>query len=301
MVKLNLNVFGKKKSASGGPQMEAPRGRIPVSDVRALSARGVPEPDIIRTLRNEGYSTGEIDTAMKDALRDRISGPQGYNQGPQQRYVERPMPPARGFPPLEEDDEDLPAPLGRPRQPQEFAGRGMPDEPMGSDFGGISPSSFRPRSPDEDFDEPGFEEPAQGPYGPRPIPNQGPRGMPPGRRPGPGQQARPTGRKEMEELAEVVVDEKLREMHNRVNAFQTSFQQLNAEIEMLNNEITRIRSEKLSEVKEIEAKIDDYKQCMTDMAGRIDSMEHALRDSLSPMLESLRSLSETIKLLKSAK
>jgi len=52
------------------------------------------------------------------------------------------------------------------------------------------------------------------------------------------------------------------------------------------------------EVKGIEEKIDSYKQNMNELNGRIESMERALKDSLSPMLDSLRSLSETVRMLK---
>jgi len=62
--------------------------------------------------------------------------------------------------------------------------------------------------------------------------------------------------------------------------------------------VNTIRSEKSNQVKGIEEKIDSYKQSMGEINGRIESMERALKDSLSPMLESLRSLSETVKMLK---
>ena len=74
---MNLNPFAKKKPAEQAPQLDSsygpqgpqgppgppgpegpapPSGRIvPTDEVKALSSRGVPEPDIIRTLRREGY------------------------------------------------------------------------------------------------------------------------------------------------------------------------------------------------------------------------------------------------------
>jgi len=79
---INLNLFRKKpkkEEPSFVPPPSPETGRVtPTHEVQALSSRGVPEPDIINTLRREGYSTSEIDQAMKEALKSRVSGePQG--------------------------------------------------------------------------------------------------------------------------------------------------------------------------------------------------------------------------------
>ena len=59
-------MFGKKNPPAapgqGGP-------RIPSQRVMQLSSQGMSEPEIIRTLRSEGYSLLEVDRGMKDALR----------------------------------------------------------------------------------------------------------------------------------------------------------------------------------------------------------------------------------------
>jgi DNA-binding transcriptional MerR regulator len=221
----------------------------------------VSEPDIIKTLRDRGYSVSEIDKAMKEALKTRVSGGAG---APEPATL--PPPPPREFAQTSEDLA-LPAPIGPPKFPKEE----FPETPTGKDFIGPpspEPVPLEPELPEE----------------PSPPPIRTKRGG--------------IERRDIEELTEVIVEEKLRDVNNRFREMQTQLQQTNNKIETLSQEINRIKSEKTGELKGIESKIDSYKQNMTELNGRIESMERALKESLSPMLESLRSLSETIKMLK---
>lgn len=250
------------ESDSAGPGRPS-RKIIPTDEVKALSSRGVPEPDIIRTLRREGYSTSDIDQAMKEALRSRVSGeaygpPEGNPPGNEQ------IPGDLGYP-LSSGGEgaDLPPP------PEYYSPRradpDMPESPVGEDF-------MRPR------------------ISSRPSPSEERRSQRSG-----------MDRKEIEELAEVIVDEKLRDIRGEMKSADARFTQFNSRLETLSAEIDKIRSEKSGEVKGIEQKIDNYSTHIDEMNGRIESMEKALKDSLSPMLESMRSLSELVKNMKEKK
>ncbi len=279
-----FNPFKRKKKAEGVPPMEGPLGPpvppgpagpppagriIPTDEVRALSSRGVPEPDIIRTLRREGYSTNEIDQAMKEALRSRVSG-EPYR--PPGEYGEETLGgPTEAPPPREE----IPGDLGYPTT--EAAG-----EP------GLPPPSFEPPPR-----EPAFPEAPRGEDFLRPPPGMP---APPPRRPRGGVE-----RKEIEELAEVIVEEKLRGMKERLKTVDIQFQQIGRKMEAISGEINRMRSEKSGDVKGIEEKIDGYSKHIDELNGRMESMEKAFKDSLSPMLESLRSLSDVVKSLKQKK
>jgi len=259
----------KKSKADSVEPMDAPFGpppmgsrpperRIfPIDEVRALASRGISEPDIIRTLRREGYSTSEIDQAMKDALRSRISGDM-YRDPPQ--YEERGMEPEE-LP----DRDDIPRDLGYP----------------GSDF-----EEEIPMAPLEPLREPELPEMPSGEYF-SPSPPRRPVARTP--------QKSGMDRREIEELTEVIIDEKLRDVRERFKAVDSQFQQLSRKMDIVSDEMNRIRSEKSGEVKGIESKIDNYSRNMDEMNGRIESMEKALKDSLSPMLESLRSLAELVK------
>lgn len=281
-----LNPFSRKKREPSGeapfpepmPAPSGPKG-TPTAEVQALSSRGVAEPDIINTLRREGYSIGEIDQAMKEALRGRVAPegpptpegppgppePRGPPSGPSEPYELEPLPPPEPLPPgpsrrpIREEPPIPPSPIG------EFAG-----VPKGEDFAG------------------GQTPPLGGPEFPEELPP-----LPQRRR-----KTRGIDRREMEELTEVLVEEKLRPLDERFNTIQSQFQQTDNKINALSEEINRMKTAKSGEVKGIEEKIDSYKQNMNEINGKIESMERALKDSLSPMLESLRSLSETVKLLK---
>lgn len=275
-----FNPFKKKKSAEeppmegpigppGPPGPEPSRRIVPTDEVRALSSRGVPEPDIINTLRREGFSTSEIDQAMKEALRSRVSGE--FHRPPTE-YGERPLGrPPEALPPREE----IPRGLGYPSS-EIMEGPELPSPP----------AEAPPPGPE-------FPEEPRGEDFLRPLTSEI---KPPSRRP-----SRRIDKREMEELAEVIVEEKLRGMRERFKTIDVQFQQMNRKMEMFSGEMEKIRSEKSGEVKGIEDKIEGYSKSMEEMNGKIESMEKALKDSLSPMLESMRSLSELVKELKEKK
>ncbi|MCK5023508.1 MAG: hypothetical protein KAS04_05020, partial [Candidatus Aenigmarchaeota archaeon] len=108
-------------------------------------------------------------------------------------------------------------------------------------------------------------------------------------------------RKEMEELTEVIVEEKLRELRKKFKTIDTQFQQYTKQMELISAEMEKMRTEKSGEVKGIETKIDDYAKNMGEYNGRIESLEKALKDSLTPMMESIRSLSDLVKTMKEQK
>jgi DNA-binding transcriptional MerR regulator len=255
------------ESEMSGPPLRPERRMPPTNEVRALASRGVPEPDIIRTLRSEGYTTSEIDQAMKEALRSRVTGD---FYGPPKRGYEPSMPqppPQERFPPREE----IPPALGYPGA--EFEESRGPEPSFEPEERGLE----IPEIPEREI----YPEPYPPPTGRmRVSPQKG------------------IDRREIEEFIEVVVEEKTREIKERFKSTDMQIQQLLRKIDSFSEELNRIRSEKNSEIKAIESKIDGYSKNMEEMAGRIESMEKALRDSIAPMLESLRSLSELVKSLK---
>lgn len=248
---------------TGPPSPRPPERRIvPSDEVRAYASRGVPEPDIIRALRREGYSTTEIDQAMKEALKNRVSG-DFYR--PSNEYGERPL---GGPPEAPPERDELPRNLGYP-------GADMVDEEL-------------PPPPEPALREPEFPDMPEGEYfqpQPRRAPARGP-------------QRQGIDKREIEELAEVIVDEKLRDVRERFKAVDSQFQQISRKMDSISDEMNRMRSEKSGEVKGIESKIDGYSRNMDAINGRMESMEKALKDSLSPMLESMRSLADLVKSMK---
>jgi prefoldin subunit 5 len=267
--------FGKKKKRIEedlpGPVFRPSRPRsIPTAEVQALSSRGMAEPDIINTLRREGYSISDIDQAMKEALRGRVASGEPEDYGPPARprepFEPGPLPPPEPIPPgpprspLRREREIPPSPLGE-----------FDDVPRGGDFLEETPAIPR------------------GPEFPEELP------MPPAER---RRKTRGFDRRDIEELTEVVVEEKLRGLGERFDSIQSQFREMDRKINAISEEMNTIRSSKGGEVRGISEKIDSYKQDIGELNGRMESLERALKDSLAPMLDSLRSLSETVKLLK---
>lgn len=280
---MKLNPFKKKKPkeppAPPGPPAPPPGGGdVPREEVKSLSSQGVPEPDIIRTLRREGYTTTEIDQAMKEALRDRVSGGE-----------QTPPPPPRERPPRPERREPLPPDEGLPERediPRNLAYPGS--DAMDLNLGRPPAETQRPRPSEPEFPE---------------IPKGRDFGKYP-EKPAPPGKPRTRGgvdKREIEELAEVIVDEKMRAMDGRFRSLESKFTQLSNRIEALSHDLNRMRSEKSGEVKGIEKKIDDYAGSINQVNSKIESMEKAFRDSMSPMLDSVRSLSDLVKTMKSKK
>jgi len=105
----------------------------------------------------------------------------------------------------------------------------------------------------------------------------------------------------LEELAEGIAEEKWNEFRSELLDVHRRLQQVDNKVNSIEKRIDQIRGEKGDEIDEIKASIDGYKQSMSEIGERMGSMEKALRDSLAPMMESLRSLSDTIKTLKAKK
>ncbi len=306
-----LGIGGKKKAPPKGGGMP-PQGqmRVPVDEVNALSSRGFSEPEIVNALKKQGYSIPEIDQGMKNALRNAAStGTDMVSPFGDQRFDSRPEPMPRGdsFQPPQGMELEHPSfgtsgrrfdeigqarqPFGRPTFPEPSNDMGEP--PYGSDF------NRRGIGSENDFDIPTgsqFESsvPAPGEYQQRPE-----------QRPLPSldqpDHERKVSKKQIEELVEVIIEEKWHDMKSKLNAMDTRFLETNNKIVALENMIRQMRSDREDELKHIDNKIDTYKNAMTDMNGKMQSMENAMRDSLTPLIGTLRSLSETINNLKEKK
>lgn len=268
---MNLWPFKKKESK--------PATGIPTQRVTELASKGLSEPEIIKVLREEGYTPLQIDTAMKTALRNAAA-------------VGKPIgPPSRAFP----------SEPPRPRPESQYPEPPRPPEPFFEEEIGME----GPESDELDKELPGFPEELP----PRPdflrppehvkpaIPEEEPvPKLPAGKR-----ETKEEKRRMIEELVETIVDERWEEFSEKLNKFEAEYQELNKKISDLEQKINQIHLEKDDEMKEIEGKIDSYKQSLAEMSVKLESLERAMKDSLSPMLQTLRSLSDTIKLLKERK
>jgi hypothetical protein len=301
--------FGKKEKSGNSPTKGQGRSS-PVGRVESLSSQGLSEPEIIRTLKNEGYSPIEVDSALRSVLKDAV-GSGSETPGP--RDMPQPAPGKGGDYPRnpvpEEDDFRRPGPTepdkfeDEPPVPPPFAAEDMARGPV--DMPRL-PGEKSPGSAPDDEDD--YEPPA-----PPTFVRQAP---PPAReeehedeeeiiKPLLGGRDRTEvkegKRRAVEELIESIVDEKWNEVRSELGQMENRFRQIDSKLIELDQTVTQMRSEKKSDIDEIETKIDSYKQSMSEVSARMESVERAMKDSLTPMLQSLRSLSDTIKTMKSGK
>jgi len=283
--------------------MPSPAGRV-----MTLSSQGLSEPEIIQTLRQEGFSPIQVDTAMREALRGAASGagparPQRYAQ--QQEYEPQEYRPSRRPEPpsLDEFPEEAPPSYQRQQRPQQ-----MPEPPL--DFEQFKRSNRDlgfPEIPGRDSDDDmpprrgmGMDEPEERMPRPRML-DEDMEDERPIARFGPRNRDRGEKRHAIEELTEGVVEEKWQDFRHRIDDMSAMFEQLNERITALEQKLGQAQGEKKSDLTEIEGKIDTYKHSIDDIQSRMESVEHAMKDSLTPMMQTLRSLSDTIKTLKERK
>lgn len=280
---VSLSLFKKKPKATPGKPGAGGR-------VKELSAQGLSEVEILRSLRAEGYGPGEVDQAMKGVLKEAVAGAPPRPAVPDIQPAGAPprQPPAA--PPLPEMAEPPPGPgalemaefpPGRFAPPEEP----MPAEPV-SPTGGWRPPETAPLPPE--------------PIGRAPLPpledefedeEMAPLPPPPGAR-----RRGAVGRGDMEEIAESIVEERVRAIEGHVTELSRRLDAVSTKIASM--EAGAGRGAGSAGVEEIKAGMESYRSSIGELSERTEAMERAIKDSLTPMMQSLRSLSETIRTLK---
>ncbi len=236
--------------------------------VKELFSRGFSEPEVFRTLKKEGFNSLEIDRGIREYLKAELGTP-----------VRK----------TEQADEPRPAAVKKPTRPP------LTHEEIEGD---IDESSI-PRLPDlNDLKEKLEEEPMS--IAPpsrvnRPIP-------PPMRRPSPVPhepfKEPPLGRKEAEELIEVIVKEKLGELDAKFVDFEGKFKDYEAEIKELGQKVNKMLQEKETEIQGLAKKMDSYKDSMDTVKDRMDGIKTALEQTLVSVTDRIASLDNSIQGLK---
>jgi hypothetical protein len=254
---------GKKKASRPS------RDRIPTGRVIQLSSQGVSEPEIIQILKEEGYTPLQVDQAMKDALKSSVGAP--------------PAPPAPAPEPAGEF-----TPPGRRMRPEDVPT--LPPLPMEEEL----PPPPEPMH-EESEDIPEIPERLEGP----PLPGEEPISRL--REPMSRMEMKEGRRRALEELAESIIEEKWVGIREELMNLKSQMQETNMRVASLEQSVTHIQGEKKTEMQHIEEKIDTYKQSIGEVSARMESIENAMKDSLTPMMQSLRSLTETIRTMKGKK
>jgi len=290
--------FKSKSAGSGG-------SRGPVDRVQTLSSQGMSEQQIIQTLKNEGYSPNQVDSAMRDALRSSAGGM------PPQPMTQTGAPPDPYGHPERQGSMEPPPGAGSARQPDIMnmdrrSNIDMPPEPNPS----AVPDSLRmpavPSSRDEfDIDNTmatGMDRGIDDDLDLPPPPGRGPPRFDEPNEIEPFRQnpreRRTEKHRELEEIAEGIADDKWNDFRTESSELRTEIKDLADRIVVLERSMRKLQEQKDSELEGIKQTIGTYKDSLTDVGEKMEGMEKALKDSLGPMMETLRSLSDTVTLLK---
>ena len=84
-----IKFFGKGKEPE--EVKRTGKGHVPSDRVKDLSAKGFSEPEIIDVLRKEGFSAGEIDRALTQALKIGVTGAGETESLPTLKELQTPM------------------------------------------------------------------------------------------------------------------------------------------------------------------------------------------------------------------
>lgn len=313
-----FGIGGKKKGAPKGGMQGAGQKRVPVEDVVTLSSRGFSEPEIVNALKKQGYSIPEIDNAMKGALRNAATNSpsdQGMNSGfdDPSSFNQPDNMPSRGgneFRPPPGMDLEHPSYNPSGQQDRSFDNNmrqnqisqqdmGFDERPQFDSNYGMDDNTGGFNRGEDDFDMP------KGNQFDSSIPKPKDYAEPMEKKPLPSLDSsvkeKKVSKKQVEELVEVIIEEKWHDMKSKLNEVDTKFLDINNKIVAVENAVRQMRNERDDELKQISDKIDTYRNSLTDMNGKMQSMENAMRDSLTPLISTLRSLSETINNLKEKK
>jgi prefoldin subunit 5 len=103
---------------------------------------------------------------------------------------------------------------------------------------------------------------------------------------------------ELEEIVESVVDEKWRELQDRLEDMHERLDAMEAKITSLDVQINTLKDAGSSERSVIESKIDEYKGSIDGIESRIGSIERAFKETLPSMIDSVKSVTEVVAKLK---
>lgn len=301
---VDLPFLGKKKKE---------KAKTPaIERVRELSQQGVSQPEIIKTMKKEGYEPMDVDMAMKSSLREAISPKAGPPKTKPQAPPSQKAPPSRTGaappeaqrpPPARKPETPPRPPEGAPSKPEASPKAGAPPKPPETPKGALPPLPGEeekggmelpplPGMEERKPPEPSWKEPGEGELEKEMPP------LPKMKKRKPGGRAE---RGEVEEVAESIVEEHMHRVEDRVDKVNQRVDNLSRKVSQIEQAMSQVKGVKQGEIKDIKTSIASYNENIEEISSRMEAMERALKDSLTPMMKSLRSLSDTVKSVKEKK
>ena len=101
-----------------------------------------------------------------------------------------------------------------------------------------------------------------------------------------------------EELVESIVHERMGEVDEKIREFMIKQAELEREISNLHHQLSVLSKGRSQAEQTIISKLDSFKDSMTDIDGRLSSLDKAFRETLPALIESVRSLSDLVQRFK---
>ena len=235
----------------------AGRGYVPTDRVRELTGRGFSEIDTIDVLRREGFSPDEIDKALTQTLKEGVTGGPAEAMQQQMTWQEQ-------HPPAQQPQQQQPAqyasfPPGK--QPTEQTEDEQPESlklPTIEDLTPGKPESGSPAAPESS------------------LPDEYYQGYP------------------TEEYIDYVVQERTREVTERINEFSLRNRELEAKIRDMAERVSEMSKMRIGEQQQVLSTIEGLTDSVNDVNMRIAGLEKAFKDTLPALIESVRALSDLV-------
>jgi len=97
-----------------------------------------------------------------------------------------------------------------------------------------------------------------------------------------------------EELVESIIHERMGELDSKLSEFRSKYTELERKMANLHNQLTIISKSKSESEHLIISKLDSLSEIISEMNGRISSLEKAFREALPALIESVRSLTDLV-------
>ncbi|MFH1445442.1 MAG: hypothetical protein ABIF08_03100 [Nanoarchaeota archaeon] len=304
------------------------REKIPVHAVMEMSKKGIPETEIINRLRERGYGPLAVDKALREALKGAANDPISH------RLERSRFPKLEKLPPVSEEEIPLPDYEDRPGVKKDLRREDdreerkiredmpelprLPGEPgyeevkitkpprktleeMSSDLREDIEPLERPRDRPRKENYNREHEPSE-PELPREqfegIPRER---MDPMELGGPKKPVDDETKEVIEELVETVIEEKWDSVKNKMDSFEIRFEKIEKKLAAFKEDVSDMHQIKPESVEKLSERVDMHEKSVSEIGDKMQSMEDVVKSSLTPMMESLRSLSETIRELKKGK
>lgn len=257
---MKFKLFARlKKKAGIGKQKPGDR-RNPSMIINELSSKGLPEAEIIRTLKDEGYSFKEIDDALNDSVRSEVTGTPhmtyaGYNEqgtAPQAEMGEQQYQDTG-------KEEDYPQDNYNP--PNEF----------------MDQSNMAAQQPSMNLMNEGFEQPGVG-------------GAPTEEEINPEDNYR----NNIYEIVESVVDERVNSVRGEIKEIDEQIKGIQKILSEFKSEVQEEQDSRRKELGSTHESIKDNTAKIIDLEPRVLGLERAFKDIVPNLVDSVREIKEYV-------